>query len=393
MKLCIIKYGGGICCMGMKKLSIAFFIGNMSHPGGTERVLSVIANGLSKRGYQVCVMSLWGDGVPFFPLEESIKMYWIKKQVHGAGIIKQLRLLTSILNQEKADFLVDVDIILGLYSFWLKSARPHMHWISWEHFNFYYHFRKNHFLRRIVRRLVGRFSEQLVVLSDEDKEYYQKNMNLKCRITRIYNPNPYEGEQAKGKRDPVIFAAGRLTRAKGFDLLIKSWRMLEARYPEWTLLVAGDGEDKEKLKKQQKSAKLKNFHLIGNVTQIEEYYKRSEIFVLPSRDEGFGMVLLEAMDFSLPVVSYACKAGPREIVIDGENGFLVELENVELFARKMELLMTCKEKRRQMGERARESTCRFEKEQILNEWEDLLQGMAASTCQGRENEYSGYSEQ
>lgn len=365
--------------MDMKKLSIAFFIGNMSHPGGTERVLSIIANGLSKRGYQVSVMSLWGDGETFFPLEETVKIYWIKKQTHGAGIIKQLRLLTSFLNQEKADFLIDVDIILGLYSFWLKRLRPHMHWISWEHFNYYYHFRKNHFLRRIVRRLVGRCSEQLIVLSDEDKGYYQKNINLRCGITRIYNPNPYENKEAKGKKEPIIFAAGRLTGVKGFDLLIKSWRMLEARYPGWTVLVAGRGEDKEKLEKQVKAAKLENFHLIGNVTQIEEYYKKSEIFVLPSRDEGFGMVLLEAMDFSLPVVSYACKAGPREIVIDGENGFLVEPENVEMFAQKMELLMTSEEKRRQMGERARESTCRFEKEQILNEWEDLLRSMTDQT--------------
>ncbi len=361
--------------MNRKNLKVIFFIGNMSHSGGTERVLSIVANGLAQRGYQVLIMSLWGSGETFFRVDEPVKIYWLEKEAPRAGIFKKIQLMTSFLNQENADFLIDVDIILGCCSFFLKQFRPHMHWISWEHFNFYYHFRKNHNFRRLVRRLVGRFSDQLVVLSEEDKEYYQKNLNLKCNITRIYNPNPYEDVLPGQAKEPVIFAAGRLTKVKGFDLLIKSWKLLEEKYPEWTVLVAGDGEEKEKLAGEIKKAGLKHFHLIGNVSGIEQYYRKSEIFVLPSRDEGFGMVLLEAMDFSLPAVSYSCKAGPGEIVIDGENGFLVEPENTEMFAEKMELLMADSVRRRQMGEKAKESTKRFGREHILDEWEALLQGM------------------
>ena len=108
---------------------------------------------------------------------------------------------------------------------------------------------------------------------------------------------------------------------------------------------------------------------------IEQYYQKSEIFVLPSRDEGFGMVLLEAMDFSLPAVSYSCKAGPAEIIIEAENGFLVEPESIEMFAEKLYLLMADPVRSRQMGEKAKESTKRFGREHILDEWEALLQGM------------------
>ncbi len=361
--------------MGVHQTEIVFFIGNMTHSGGTERVLSVIANGLTQRGYQVSIVSMWGSGQTFFPLHKAIRLYWLKEEAPKAGIIKKIRTISFILDREKAEFLIDVDIILGFYSFFLKKLRPKIHWISWEHFNYYYHFKKKHNLRKVARRLVAAYSEQLVVLSDEDKGYYTENLNLKCGITRIYNPNPYEDALPKQIERPIIFAAGRLTKVKGFDLLIKSWKLLEERYPEWTVLVAGEGEDREILEEEKRAAEVKNLHFIGNVPKIEQYYRISAIFVLPSRDEGFGMVLLEAMDFSVPVVSYSCKAGPGEIVIDGENGFLIEPENTDAFAEKMELLMKDENLRRQMGRKARESTERFKKENILDQWEVLFEDM------------------
>lgn len=361
--------------MDQKKMKITFFIGNMGNSGGTERVLSVIANGLSERGYQISIMSLRGKGSTFFPVSEAIQIYWLEREAARTGIIGKIQSLAAFLNQENVDFLIDVDIILCFYSLFLKRLRPQMHWISWEHFNFYYHFKKNNFLRSIARRLVAGFSEHLIVLSEEDKEYYQKNLRLRCGISRIYNPDPYEDAEPKRMWEPIILAAGRLTKVKGFDLLIRSWQLLESRYPEWKVLVAGEGVDRKKLEKEIKSAGLTNFHLIGNVAQIEQYYEKAEIFVLPSRDEGFGMVLLEAMAFSIPVVSYSCKAGPKEIVIDGENGFLISPGEVEEFARKMEVLMSDEIKRREMGKKAKESTKRFRKEQILDEWEALLQDM------------------
>lgn len=365
--------------MDGKNLKVVFFIGNMSHSGGTERVLSIIAGGLSQRGYQVSIMSLWGNGQTFFQIPEKIKIYWLEKEAPGAGILKKLKLLTSFLKQENTDFLIDVDIILVFYSLILKRLIPRMQWISWEHFNFFYHFKKNQSLRGIARRLVGRFSDHLVVLSEEDKGYYQDNLKLKCGITRIYNPNPYEEQAPKDAGEPIIFAAGRLTGVKGFDLLIESWKLLEPKYPQWTVLVAGEGEDREKLEKAVRDAALCHFHLVGRAAHVEQYYKRAEIFALPSRDEGFGMVLLEAMDFALPAVSFACKAGPREIVIEGENGFLEEPENTDVFARKLELLMTDDEMRREMGRKAQKSTCRFNKAQILDEWEKLLESMINQT--------------
>ncbi len=371
--------------LGEKRVSVVFFIGNMSHGGGTERVLSVVANGLSGRGFHVSVMSLWGKGQSFFSLDNKVKLYWLEEKCGSFAPVRQLRVIAGILEREQADFLVDVDIILGFYSFLASRPRGRMHerrmrWISWEHFNYYYRFPRNHYLRKIVRNLAGRFSDCLIVLTEEDKGYYCRRLRPKCPVLRIYNPLPFEhirkgqadegGEKQAEKR--MIFAAGRLTKVKGFDLLISSWEFLEFRYPDWKLVIAGDGEERQPLDKKVKRAGLKNIVFAGNVENIEDYYQKAAFFVLPSRWEGLPMVLIEAMSFSLPAVSYLCKTGPGEIITEGENGFLVEPGHVAEFAQKMEFLMRDEGLRRQMGEKAANSLGRFEPEKILDDWEHFL---------------------
>ena len=137
-------------------------------------------------------------------------------------------------------------------------------------------------------------------------------------------------------------------------------------------MIAGEGMDRRKLERKAKEAGLQRLHFVGNVKNIEKYYREAAIFVLSSRNEGFAMVLLEAMCFSLPTVSYSCKTGPKEVVSDGENGFLVEPGDTEGFAEKMERLMNDEAMRRQMGTQAAKTVMRFHKESILDQWETLL---------------------
>lgn len=358
--------------MDKAREKIVFFIGNMGSFGGTERVLSVIANGLSRREYQVVIVSLWGRGESFFEIEDRVKIYWIGQGGRKTGIRGNLHYLKAVLKIERPEFWIDVDMILGCYSFFLKRLRPELNWISWEHFAFCHPFLKNRLLRKLVRRLAARYADHLVVLTDADKRSYEKRLRPCCLVTRIYNPVPYKETFPGYKEKPMIFAAGRLVREKGFDLLIRSWELLEYRYPKWTLVIAGEGEDRRKLEKMAGAAGLSRLYFIGTVPDIERYYEQAAFLVLPSRYEGFGMTLAEAMCFQMPVVSYACPEGPKEIVIEGENGFLVPQENVEEFARKMELLMRDDELRRRMGQKAGGTVWRFRQEHILDEWERVF---------------------
>ncbi len=358
--------------MGKTKSKIMFFTGDLSSCGGTQRVLSVIANGLSRRGYPVLIVSLCGQEHSFFKLEEKITIYWARQERNAAGIKGSFCYLAAVLKKERPRFLVDVDTVLGCYSFFLKRLRPEIYWVSWEHFTFCHPFKKNRLLRKLVRRLVVRYADHLVVLTEADKKSYEKKLRPRCLVTRIYNPVSCKDLSLKYRKKPVIFAAGRLVEEKGFDLLIRSWKLLEQRYPQWSVVIAGDGKDRRRLEKMAKAAKLRRLRFTGIVTDIEKYYETAAFFVLPSRYEGFGMTLAEAMSYSSPAVSYACPEGPKEIVADGENGFLVPQGNIKEFARKMGTLMKDDRLRIRMGKKAREDVRRFETELILNEWEKIF---------------------
>ena len=372
-------------------MKIAFFSGDMERSGGTERVLSIVASGLAARGHEIIIFSLTGKGPSFYKLDERIKLYWVGSRGLEKDILPNLKKLTGLIKKEKPDFLVDVDIILCFYSVLLKARFPKMHWISWEHFNYYTKFPKNHNLRKVARFIVSRFSECLVVLSDEDKGYYKSNMNLKCRIERIYNPTPYEKMREDGfmeiarncnltedkarKDEKIALAVGRLTRIKGYDMLLKSWRPVEKKHPDWKLRFVGDGEERENLEAEAESLGLKNVEFAGMAEDVRDYYKTADFLVLSSRNEGFVMVLLEAMAYSLPAVAFACKAGVKEVIKDGVNGYLVPPNDMKGLAKGMDKIISDDENRRRMGKKAEEMIQRFHREKILDEWEKLLKSL------------------
>ena len=354
-------------------MKIAFFSGGINRSGGTERVLSIIANGLAERGYEVIILSLTGEGPTFYALDEKIKVYWIGSKGLETNIISNLRKLDKIMKSEKPDFLIDVDIILCFYSILLKIKYPKTHWISWEHFNFFSEFSTNRNLRKIARFLVSRFSECLVVLSDEDKGYYQDNMRLKCHIRRIYNPLPYKKSYQKEKEKKIVLAAGRLVHIKGFDMLLKSWRPVEKKHPDWILRIAGDGEEKDALKGLAERLGLKNVEFAGLIEDMETEYREAAFFALSSRNEGIGMVLLEAMNFSIPAIAFACKAGVSEVIKDGVNGYLVPPGRLKTYSRKIDRMISRYDERHQMGIAAKEMLDKFKQEKILDEWERLFE--------------------
>ena len=357
-------------------MKIVFFSGDMSRSGGTERVLSLIANGLVDRGYEIVIFSLAGNGPSFFELDKRIRLRWVGSKGLQTNIISNFKKLITFMHEERPDFLIDVDIILCFYSGILKLKFPRTHWISWEHFNYYYQFPVNHNLRKIVRLIVTRFSECLVVLSDEDKRYYQKNLKLRCRIERIYNPTPFEESTKKETEEKIVLAVGRLEKIKGFDMLINCWKPIEKRHNDWKLQFLGSGSEEQALKAQVKRLGLKNVEFVGRVGDVTPYYKKAAIFALPSRNEGFVMVLLEAMAYYLPAVAFSCKAGVSEVIKDGINGYLVPPNNMKAFAQKMNLMIGNKEERQLMGKNASELIKRFARKNILDEWEELFSSFA-----------------
>lgn len=185
---------------------------------------------------------------------------------------------------------------------------------------------------------------------------------------------PFYPEEFSKCENKKIISVGRLDSQKGYDILIDVWNIISKKYPDWVLEIYGDGPEKENL--QNKINKLgleKSFLLKGAVKDIQDKYLESSIYVMSSRYEGMPMVLLETMACGLPVISFDCPCGPKDIIKNNENGFIVKFGNIEQMAEKIEELIIDEEKRKLFGKNARKNIQRYSQDKIMNQWKELFE--------------------
>ncbi|GAC33483.1 glycosyltransferase family 4 protein [Paraglaciecola polaris] len=311
----------------MKK--ICFFINNMGYSGGTERVTSVIINQLCNDGFEVHVVNLNGSDEPFFSLNHAV-VYSSLSNVSGGGVknfFKTVLNLRNYLKKHSIATLVDVESMLAIYAVPAVLFLGINH-IVWEHFN--YHVDLGRKIRRLARHLAALFADNIVTLTERDKHFWLKGACCRAVITAI--PNPVSFGVSLNKADitnKVFLSVGRLTDQKGFDLLLESWQEVVKFYPDWKLKIVGSGDKGDSLKSLAFNLGLADsVVLIPATPNIQEHYMNASIYVMSSRFEGFPMVLLEAMHFGLPIVSFDCDTGPRELIEPGITGWLAKPEDI-----------------------------------------------------------------
>lgn len=363
-------------------INICFFSGDITRSGGTERVSTVIANELVKdKKYNISFLSLFEKRQEtFFYLDKTIKRYRLyENEVSGAKhILGYIHRIHSFLKKKRVNILVDIDGILDMYSIpalWNTKIKL----ISWEQFNFY----QNPYVsyRKFTRKWAAKKADAIVVLTKEDKGYYERNLKIRHRIRHIYNPmaTVFEDDNSVyNLESKEILSVGRLTEQKGFDILIDVAKIVLNEHPDWKWRVVGEGEDREKLQKKINKYNLEDkLILCGNVDNIDEYYIKSSMYVLTSRYEGFGLVLTEAKSHHLPCVSFKCPAGPSEIIKDGINGCLVECFDVENMADKINILIENNRLRKEFSKKALEDTEKFKLENVVEQWKKLFRELVA----------------
>jgi glycosyltransferase involved in cell wall biosynthesis len=311
----------------MKK--ICFFVGDMNHSGGTERVSTLILNELHQAEFEVHVVNLAGGEKPFFPLADGVHSTCLGN-VQGGGIkafSASVANLRRYLKKHSIDTLIAVESMLTLYAV-PASTFLDLKLIVWEHFNFHVDLGKR--VRRIARQIAALTADTVVTLTERDKMFWQSESWCRANIMAIANPVPFTvSEHQPEPANKTFLAVGRLTYQKGFDLLLAAWKPVTEQHPDWTLQIVGSGEDDQSLTQLVTDLDLaRSVQLVPATPDVQAYYKKAVYYVMSSRFEGLPMVLLEALSFGLPIVSFDCDTGPSDIVVPGKNGWLCKADSV-----------------------------------------------------------------
>lgn len=212
----------------------------------------------------------------------------------------------------------------------------------------------------------------VVTLTKQDIPFWEPFSRRTVVIPNMLTIQPKKVNNYAVKR---VISAGRYMSEKGFDRLLEAWYHIDSKFHDWQLYIFGNGDRHVYQAIVDKYEMNDRVHLMTATTDIAEEFSKSSLYVMSSRYEGFGLVLAEAMSCGLPCISFDCPYGPREIIRDGEDGFLVKDGNVQELTHRIEFLMGQKQLRQLMGEQAIKNIARYQPESIMHLWYQLFKSL------------------
>lgn len=375
-------------------MKIAYYLPSLQAPGGIERIVTFKANYLAEHfGYDVTIITSEQMGkAPHFPLSPKVKLIDLEVPFdlpYNQSIVSKImkypfryhrfkKRLANTLDRIKPDITIstlrrELNFINDLKDGSIKIGEFH---ISRYAYGVETLHSKNPLINLLKRKLavklvknLSKLSKVIILTHEGAKEWAELD-----NVVIIPNPvsTPTEGKQADISSHNAI-AAGRYDPQKGFDMLISSWNIVAQKHPDWKLTIYGEGYLKDKLQKQIDDLGLSNNCILHHtVSNIMDKYCMSSMFILSSRWEGFGLVLIEAMSCGIPCVSFACPHGPSDIIKNNEDGLLVDKENINELANKVCYLIENEEIRTEMGQKAKENVVRYLPENVMLQWRNLF---------------------
>lgn len=345
---------------------ICFLIGSMGK-GGAERVISVIANAFSDKGWKVDILLLLDDTCDY-NLNRNINLIPLCKERRSR--VRQLPSwlfgIRRYVKEKKPDtivsFIARINIITLLACFGLNKR------VLVSERNDPATDGRSIFVR-LATYILYPLAECIV---------FQTNWAKSCFPTTIQNkgviiPNPINVQvSASDKKEKKIVAVGRLIEQKNHSMLIEAFKKVNKVYPEYKLIIYGEGKLRETLEKQIQNIKLeKSVFLPGSVTDIHQKISDAKIFVLSSNYEGLSNALLEAMFMGLPCISTDC-AGSNEVIKNNLNGKLVPVGDGDRLATAIKELIEHDDLSIKLGEEAKETSKTFDSKNVLKKWEEIL---------------------
>jgi glycosyltransferase involved in cell wall biosynthesis len=378
-------------------VKVLFYIHSLA-AGGAERVTANLANHWAGKGCDVSIATVESATFDFYPLDASVKRFAFELSGASAGLVgaiagnfRRIMALRRLIRTTRPDVVIAMmtmsNIQLALARVGLReivaigSERTHPPKMPlgaiWER----------------LRKHSYRFLDSVVALTQESKLWLESNTNARHVVVI---PNAVQWPMAKN--DPVIdsasrvgadrtlvLAVGRLDQYKGFDLLIPAFASLTQDFPKWDLAILGEGPERSKLEALiEREGVVNRVHLLGRAGNVGDWYERADLYVMSSRFEGFPNTLIEAMAAGLPVLSFDCDTGPRDIIRPDCDGVLVSDSDGTALAAAMRRLMSDSVCRRRLGTRAREVTERFSMAAVASKWDAEIIGRSPPRSIGAE---------
>ncbi len=378
-------------------MKLIYCIHSLYNPGGMERVLfnKVMWLGKHQPDWDITVVTTdQHSRATFYPFPEEVRLVDLGinySDDNGRSPIgkivgylrkrrKHRKALTTLLQREEADLVISLFPSESSFIPYIKDGSKK---VLELHFNKLFRIQYNRkgllgwidrWRTRQDERLVRKF-DKFVVLTHEDKELWGNLCNIEVIPNAAIFPDIKKHSDVSRHR---VIAVGRLDYQKGFDRLIQAWEIVQRsqKYSDWQLDIFGQGEWHDMLQQMIEEKNLSQTAYLNRPTNaIWDEYSRSSILVMSSNYEGFGMVLVEAMACSVPVVAFACQCGPKDIIQNGVNGLLVKDGDIEGLANAMMRLMENEEERKAMGRNARRVTETYSEASVMKRWMELFNAL------------------
>ena len=355
------------------------FVTSTLTSGGAERVISLLANNFAERGYEVEMIALTSISPDYYTLNPKVRFIHADKVSKG-GLLGELWWFRKHIKKEQPE--VVIAFMEAVYEFVLlallgtkipviSSERLDPALISWP--------------RKVLRWLLLPTTTAHVVQTQQIKNYYSKQIQKKTHI--IYNPvnekvfetsydNDDDNENHKSKikeeRLNRIISVGRLYPQKNQKMMIEAFAQVSERYPDWKLVIYGEGYLRKDLESLVERLKVKDKVLLpGRCETVIEEVAKSKVFCLSSDYEGMSNAMIEALCVGTPVISTKV-SGADELIFDGENGLLVKIGDTEGLAQAFVKLLSNQELREKIGIEGQKLATLFNTDAIVDQWEELV---------------------
>lgn len=362
----------------MKKHIGFYFHSGLDKPGGAERVLTLIANKLSALGYIIYIITYTDFTPSYYPLSnkvERISLGFSNKRNPLSKVLVLLKLIFRLRKEVKLNRINNVvplgtpaAIIVGLALLKMANLKKYI----WIHYSF---FKPLTYREVFFRRYIVPLFDKLIILNKTDTEKFSELFPNK--VVYIPNPKSFTADTLSELNKNTIIALGRITTIKGFDELIEIFSLFKSKNntTPWQLKIYGnDGGEKNNLQIKIHELNLQDsVFILDAVNDVKSVLSDADVYAMTSQTECMGMVLLEAQEMGLPIVCYDCNSGPRDIVTDGVDGFLIQQGSQKEFANALFQFIEHPELKYQFAKAAKKNVQQYHIDRIISKWQKIFE--------------------